>query len=129
VSTYLLDTTALIAHFRGDQVVSDVLLRLFRHGHTLATSCVNVAEIERGILSRERRAVRGTLDRLRYLETTRETAIRAGRYQSEFQRRGRTIHTPDALIAGTARVHGAIILTDNATDFPMRDVRCEAPTG
>jgi predicted nucleic acid-binding protein len=110
-------------------VVSDVLLRLLRQGHTLATSCVNVAEIERGILSRERRAVRGTLDRLRYLETIREAAIRAGRYQSEFQRRGRTIHTPDALIAGTARVHGAIILTDNTTDFPMRDVRCEAPTG
>jgi predicted nucleic acid-binding protein len=127
VSTYLLDTTVLIAHFRGDQVVSDVLLRLLRKGHTLATSCVNVAEIERGILSRERRAVRGTLDRLRYLETTREAAIRAGRYQAEFQRRGVTIHTPDALIAGTARVHGAIILTENTIDFPMRDVRSQPP--
>ncbi|MGH2556841.1 MAG: type II toxin-antitoxin system VapC family toxin [Actinomycetota bacterium] len=127
MSTYLLDTTVLIAHFRGKEAVSDLLLRLLRQGHTLATSCVNVAEIERGTLSRERKAVRGTLDRLRYLETSREAAMRAGRYQSEFQRRGVTIHTPDALIAGTARVHGAIIVTDDTADFPMRDVRCEAP--
>ena len=35
--------------------------------------------------------------------------------------------TPDALIAGTARVHGAVILTDNRRDFPMKDVRVEAP--
>lgn len=127
MSTYLLDTTVLIAHFRGEQVVSDILLRLLRQGHTLATSCVNVAEIERGTLSRERKEVRGTLERLQYLETTREAAIRAGRYQAELQRRGVTIHTPDALIAGTARVHGAIILTDNTTDFPMRDVRSRPP--
>lgn len=127
MSTYLLDTTVLIAHFRGEEAVSDLLMGLLRRGHTLATSCVNVAEIERGALSRERKAIRATLDRLRYLDTTREAASRAGRYQADFQRRGITIHTPDALIAGTARVHGATILTDNIADFPMRDVRCEAP--
>jgi predicted nucleic acid-binding protein len=63
------------------------------------------------------------------LETTREASIRAGRYQADLQRRGITIHTPDALIAGTARVHGATIFTDNVGDFPMRDVRIESPLG
>ncbi|HYT79319.1 MAG TPA: hypothetical protein VEQ37_08695 [Actinomycetota bacterium] len=56
-------------------------------------------------------------------------ALLLGRYQAEFQRRGVTIHTPDVLLAGTARVHGAIILTDNIADFPMRDVRSERPMG
>jgi predicted nucleic acid-binding protein len=63
---------------------------------------------------------------LRFLDTTREAAARAGRYQAEFEKRGVTIHTADALIAGTARAHGAILLTDNAQDFPMRDIKVEA---
>ena len=38
-----------------------------------------------------------------------------------------TIHTPDALIAGTARAHGAVLLTHNVDDFPMNDLRVELP--
>jgi predicted nucleic acid-binding protein len=67
------------------------------------------------------------MNRLQFLETTREAAVRAGRYQADFARRGRTIHTADALIAGTARAHGAILLTDDVRDFPMRDVEVQAP--
>ena len=55
--------------------------------------------------------------------------MRAGRYQAAFEKRGRTSHTADALVAGTARAHGAILLTDNVRDFPMKDVKVEAPPG
>lgn len=67
--------------------------------------------------------------RLRFLETGPEAAVRAGRYQAFFQQRGRTIRTADALIAGTARAHGAIVLTDNLRDFPMTDLKIEAQPG
>ena len=103
------------------------LLGLLSGRHTLGTSCVNVAEVERGIRPKEQKAATDLLDRLRYLETTREAAERAGRYQAEFGKRGRTIHTADALIAGTAKAHGAVLLTDNVRDFPMRDIEVEAP--
>ncbi|HEY8202663.1 MAG TPA: type II toxin-antitoxin system VapC family toxin [Actinomycetota bacterium] len=125
----MLDTTVLIAHLRGDGGVTEALLKLLAAGHSLGTTCVNVAEIERGLRPRERNRVRALLDRLSFFETTREAAIRAGRYQAEWARRGRTIHTPDALIAGTARAHGAVIVTDNLDDFPMRDVRARALGG
>lgn len=59
--------------------------------------------------------------------TTREAATRAGRYQADFGRRGVTIQTADALVAGTASAHGAILLTDNVRDFPMRDIEVEPP--
>jgi predicted nucleic acid-binding protein len=126
LSLYLLDTTVLIAHLRGDEAVTRLLLELLADRHSLGTSCVNVAEVERGIRPRERRATAALLSRLRFLDTTREAAARAGRYQAEFEKRGVTIHTADALIAGTARAHGAILLTDNAQDFPMRDIKVEA---
>jgi predicted nucleic acid-binding protein len=130
LSLYLLDTTVLIAHLRGDEAVTRFLLDLLSGRHSLGTSCVNIAEVERGIRPRERRATAALLSRLRFLDTTREAAARAGRYQAEFEKRGVTIHTADALIAGTARAHGAILLTDNAQDFPMRDNKVEAqPTG
>jgi predicted nucleic acid-binding protein len=127
LSVYLLDTTVLIAHLRGDEKIGSFLLDLMADGHSLGTTCVNIAEIERGVRPKERKAVRGLLDRLRFLETAREAAVRAGRYQAEFENRGLTIHTADALVAGTARAHGAILLTDNTRDFPMRDFKVETP--
>jgi predicted nucleic acid-binding protein len=124
---YLLDTTVLIAQLRGDETVTALLLDLLAAGHWLGTSCVNIAEIERGIRPKDRKAASALLERLRFLETGREAALRAGRYQAAFEKRGRTIHTADALVAGTARAHGAILLTDNVRDFPMRDLKVEAP--
>lgn len=127
MTRYLLDTTVLIAHLRGDEDAATSLLSLLENGHSLCTTCVNVAEIERGIKPKERKAASALMDRLEYLVTTKEAAFRAGRYQAEWKKRGKTIELADALIAGTARVHGAILLTDNVTDFPMRDVRAQAP--
>jgi predicted nucleic acid-binding protein len=127
LSLYLLDTTVLIAHLRGNEAVTALLLELLAAGHWLGTSCVNIAEIERGIRPRERKAATSLVERLRFLDTGREAAVRAGRYQAAFGKRGRTIHTADALVAGTARAQGAILLTDNVRDFPMTDVKVEAP--
>ena len=103
------------------------MLRLLGRGDSLATSCVNLAEIEAGLRQRERRKAEAVLGRLRFLVTTPEAANRAGRYQAEWARRGRTIETPDALVAGTARAHGAVLVTHNSDDFPMRALRVEHP--
>jgi predicted nucleic acid-binding protein len=127
LTRYLLDTTVLVAHLRGDEEVLSFIGELLSRGHVLCVSCVNVAEIERGIRSKERKATAALLDRLAFLVTTREAAVRAGRYQAEFQKRGRTVHVADALVAGTARVHGAVLVTDNVADFPMRDIRVQQP--
>jgi predicted nucleic acid-binding protein len=126
VTTYLLDTTVLIAHLRGDAEVTSQILMLLQSGHVLATSAVNVTELTHGMRPREERATRALLERLAYLETTIGAARRAGRYQRELAAKGVTIHTPDALVAGTAREHGAVVLTDNLKDFPMPDVRTHA---
>lgn len=127
MSRYLLDTTVLIAHLRGDDAVADGLLSLLQRGHSLCVSCVNVAEIQRGLRSAERRAAERLLDRMEFLLTTREAAERAGRYQADWARRGKTLHLADALVAGTARAHGAVLVTDNVVDFPMRDLRVARP--
>ena len=103
------------------------MLALVADGHTLGTSCVNLAEVEAGLRQRERRATETLLGRLRFLVTDREAGQRAGRYQAEWARKGRTVQTPDALVAGTARAYGAVLVTHNTDDFPMRDLRVEHP--
>ena len=129
LSRYLLDTTVLIDHLRDLEPIQDFLLGLLQDGHVLGTSCVNLAEVERGLSPAQRERAAAFLERLAFFITTREAATRAGRYQNEQARRGITLHTGDALVAGTARVHGAVILTDNVADFPMTDIRVEAPPG
>ncbi len=128
MTRYLLDTTVLVAHLRGDEEISQLMRDLVAAGHLLCVSCVNVAEVERGIRPKERRAATTLLDRLTFLSTTVEAAIRAGRYLAELSERGRTLHLADALVAATARVHGAVLVTDNVADFPMRDIRVMRPT-
>jgi predicted nucleic acid-binding protein len=115
----------LIGYLRGTPDVEPAVLRLVAEGHILATTCVNLAELERGVRPRERKRTTQLADRLRFLVTDREASRRAGRYQADWARRGHTIHTADALIAGTARTHGAVLVTHNFEDFPMRDLRVE----
>jgi predicted nucleic acid-binding protein len=127
VTTFLLDTTVQIEHLRQNAAVQAMLVGLSASGHTLATSCVSLAELEHGIRRHERRSADTFLARVRLLPTTWEAAIRAGRYMAELSARGVTLQLPDALIAGTARAHGAVLVTHNLQDFPMRDIRVVAP--
>ena len=57
----------------------------------------------------------------RHLETTRAAAVLAGRAQA---RAGDRLVISDALIAATARVHGATILTNDPSLYPAHGVRC-----
>lgn len=125
--TYLLDSTVVIQHLRRDPQVGRSLAAILGAGGRIATSVVTVSEVLGGVEPRERRRALTFLDRLELLATTREAARRAGDYQATLRRKGVTIQTTDALIAGTARAHGAVLLTHNARDFPMRDLDVESP--
>lgn len=127
MSLFLIDTTVLIAHLRGDPGIKDLLVRLIDEENDLGTTGVNVAEIESGLREREAVAAKDLLDRLDYLHIDREASRTAGRYQRHLREAGRTLHTADALIAGTAHRHGAILMTDNRRDFPMGDIEVIGP--
>ena len=127
LTVYVLDSTVLIGFLRDAPAIASDLLQRFGAGHTLATTCVNIAEVERGLQPSERQRASAFLDRLRFLVTGPEAARRAGRYQAEWAKRGRTIHPHTALIGATARSYGAVLLTHNVADFPMHDLRVESP--
>lgn len=99
-----------------------MLLDLLSKGHRLGVCCINVAEVERGLRPAERKMARALLERLEYFDTSREAARRAGRYQADLQRKGKTLHIADAIVAGTVGAQGAVLVTDNLSDFTMPDL-------
>jgi predicted nucleic acid-binding protein len=100
LTVYVLDSTVLIGYLRDTPSIGSGLLRRLGEGHTLATTCVNLVEVARGLRPRERRQAAAFLEAPRFLVTDREAAM----------------------IAGTARTHGAVLLTHKLDDFPMRDL-------
>lgn len=127
LTTFLLDSSVVIEHLRGSEPVSATLRSLGAGGHRLAVSSVTVVEVLAGATASERKGTERLLRRLAFLATDLEASVRAGDYRAEFRRKGVTLHSTDALIAGTARAHGAVLLTHNLRDFPMRDIAIEAP--
>jgi predicted nucleic acid-binding protein len=56
---------------------------------------------------------------LEYLDMPREAATLAGEIRHDLARQGRALHVADALMAATAMVNGAILLTNNVKEYQI----------
>ena len=79
MSKYLLDTTALIAHLRGDEAMRRYALGRLRDGHRLATSASNIADRVFPQPGSESEAVPGGGRAARPLGSGAEFTARSGR--------------------------------------------------
>jgi predicted nucleic acid-binding protein len=86
-----------------------------------SVSVVTIAELYAGIRNdQERDRIEGLPALLDVRDVDLETARLAGSYHLQY-RRSHGVGMPDALIAATARVHGARLVTRNTRHFPMLD--------
>jgi predicted nucleic acid-binding protein len=116
---YLLDTTVLIDVARRREPATSWLNRIVRRPIQTCVSAVTVAEFFAGVRPEQRRDWQYFIDGLTHWEVTKEIAIRAGVLRYDLARQGRTVQIADALIAATAVVHGAALVTANITDFAV----------
>ena len=56
------------------------------------------------------------------LPVTQAIAERAGEYRQAYRKEGKPLATIDTLIAATARLHQACLVTRNSKDYPMPDI-------
>lgn len=119
---YLLDTDAIIDHIAG--MVSSIALieSLFDRGETLCVSDVVVAEVYSGLRPEDRGKGESLLSACFYLPTPLEAARKAGEWRYTYARRGIALSTTDLLIAGTALLHEATLVTRNADHYPMSEI-------
>jgi len=123
VALYLLDTDVLIDVTKGREPATSWVANLMAPGCVLCSCAVTIAEYYSGEAKGsypDRDEFVGTLA---YLDAPSEAAEAAGEYRRSFARRGIQLSTQDVLVAAIARHHGATVVSRNAKDFPMDDVR------
>ena len=115
----LLDTTIAIDHLRGDGRATELLERLTVDGEPLLASELSRFELLAGVRPDEIEATESFMGALAWVPVDEAIARLAGSLAAEYQRSHRGIDAVDYLIAATATVVGAELLTTNVRHFPM----------
>lgn len=111
------DTSILIEHLRGDGRATS-LLQSVSNDERLASVLTRV-ELEGGMKSGERAQVASLLSALRLLPVTDAVARRAGELLRRYRRSHSGIDLVDYVVAATAELNDARIVTLNVRHFPM----------
>jgi predicted nucleic acid-binding protein len=120
----VLDTGVLIRHLRNRPGFKALLSRLADEGDLIIASFTRL-EVVRGMRDHERDRTLLLLNSLVTHPLDAATADRAGLLIRSALARGRTAAGPDAVIAATALMAGAVLVTTNPRHFvfPELDVR------
>jgi predicted nucleic acid-binding protein len=120
--TYLIDTDVMIDFFKHRDPAKGLLEKLSQNA-TLVLSTLTITELRSGWTSKEAAYL---LPRLYALCTvvpvTKEIAEQAGMWRQEYKSKGRSLGTPDTVIAATAYLNNYPLLTNNAKDYPMPEL-------
>lgn len=125
-TSYVIDSDVLIDHLRGYQCARDFIENLLLDGARVCFSVVSEAEIYSNVRPGEKPTIRAVFDSLSRLNIDGRVARKAGSYRAQYGR-SHGLALPDALIAATASVHGADLVTRNARHYPMTDFEVAVP--
>jgi len=125
MAKYLLDTTTIIDHLRGDKKVSPRLEEIGQRGDIAGCCCINIAETYAGMRKKEKEKTDRFIESLYYFEVTKEMAKLAGGLRQKYFKRGKTLATTDVIIAATALTYNLTLLTKNVKHYPFPELRIE----
>ncbi|PZR69965.1 MAG: VapC toxin family PIN domain ribonuclease [Solirubrobacterales bacterium] len=115
----LLDTTVAIDHLRGAEAAVELLRLLVGEGETLAASEVVRVELIAGVRDREVEALERFFSVLSWIPVNEDIARTAGLLARKHRKAHVGIDDADYVIAATAVVLDADVLTTNVRHFPM----------
>lgn len=122
---FLLDTNILILALRKHDPTLDLLERLQELG-ILHISVITRTEVLAGMHPHEEARTLSLLHPLDSLPVEASVADQAGRWVYQYARKGIPLSIPDALIGATAAQHELILVTTNASHFPMQEISLHA---
>ena len=115
----LLDTTVAVDHLRGDQAAVDLLRGLVENDETLAASEVVRFELVAGVRDDELPALEQFFSAVSWVAVGEDVARAAGELARTHRLAHSGIDDADYLIAATALLLEAELLTTNVRHFPM----------
>jgi predicted nucleic acid-binding protein len=125
VTRYVLDTTFVIDHLRGDAGAQARFSRIFEHGDQAVVNEIVACEAWTGARLAGDPALRALMNVVEFVQPGPDSAERAGRWRQEARQRGHVLSLADALIVAAAE-DDAVVLTRNTRDFALTPVRVEA---
>lgn len=122
MTRYLLDTDALIAYFNGIAPALELVRDLHLQGDVLCICSMVMAEMHSGFSPSQRQQGDALLGAMRFLASSPEIGRQAGEWRYDFARQGVQLATTDCVIAATAYLHQATLITGNAKHLPMPEL-------
>jgi len=119
MAKYLLDTTAIIDHLRGNKKVNSRLEEIGQRGDIAGCCCINITETYAGMREKEKEKTDRFIESLYYFEVTRKIAKLAGELRQKYIKEGETLATTDVIIAATAITYNLTLLTKNIKHYPF----------
>jgi predicted nucleic acid-binding protein len=115
----LVDTTVAIDHLRGKAAATDLLRGLIEEDETLAASELVRFELVAGVRDSELETLEQFFSAIAWVAVDEEVARAAGALARRHRRAHSGIDDSDYLIAATALLLDAELLTTNVRHFPM----------
>jgi predicted nucleic acid-binding protein len=115
----LVDTTIAVDHLRGVPAAVELLTGLTDAGEDLVASELVRFELSAGVRNNELTAFEEFCSALRWVQVTEDVARVAGQLARRYRKSHSGIGAVDYLIAATAIVIDADLLTTNVRHFPM----------
>jgi len=122
MAEYLLDTTTIIDHLRGNKKINSYLEEIGQRGDIVGCCCINVAETYTGMKEKEREKTDKFIENLYYFKVTKEIAKLAGELRQKYFKKGKTLATTDVIIAAAAITYGLILVTKNVKHYPFPEL-------
>ena len=123
---FLIDTNVYIRAFAGKEPDAAFLKSAVRE-KTVALSPIVIAEFLPRALKKEREIFEEIAQAFLTLPIDQETARIAADYRKQFLQTSRT-KLLDCFLAAQAKQYNAALVTNNRSDFPMRDIRVVSPS-
>jgi len=124
MTRYVLDTTFVIDHLRGDAAAIERFSRLFEDGDEPVINEVVACEAWSGAPLAGDPALESLMRVVEFVQPGPGSAQRAGIWRQGARSRGHVLSLADALIAAAAE-GDAIVLTRNVRDFALTPIRIE----
>lgn len=115
----LVDTTVAVDHLRGHEAATALLVDLARRAEPVLASELLRYELIAGVRADERADLEAFFDTLDWVPVTGDLARRAGELAQRFRASHSGIDDIDFLVAATADLLDADLLTSNVRRFPM----------
>lgn len=122
----LVDTDIAIDHFHGNPFARDFFNKTLEAGDSLCISVVTLTELLAGMRPGEEELTQKLLSLFVVLDVNETIGYKAGEYLRLYSR-SHNLDLGDAIIAATAMLNDADLVTRNIKHYPMPDVRVSIP--